>query len=109
VIAALRRVLWVTGWPARIALISSIRLYRGTLGTVLGGRCRFFPSCSAYAEQAIAEAGAIRGLPLSVWRVIRCSPLTGGGIDYPPTRGRVYDADIQPGGQRRVAQAEPGK
>jgi putative membrane protein insertion efficiency factor len=108
VIASLRRVFWVTGWPARIALIWSIRLYRATLGTVLGGRCRFFPSCSAYAEQAIAEAGAIRGVPLSVWRVIRCSPLTSGGIDHPPTSGRPYDADIQPNG-RRLAEAEAGK
>jgi len=97
------RGLWVAGTPARHALLSLIWLYRVTLGVVLGGQCRFYPTCSAYAEQAIRESGAVRGLALAVWRVVRCSPLSKGGVDYPPRSeggmsvGRLYDADIHSG------------
>ena len=75
---------WTIGSPVRLALVALIRLYRSTIGLVLGGRCRFHPSCSAYAEQAIAELGVVRGGSLAVWRVLRCGPWTAGGIDYPP-------------------------
>ena len=71
-------------------LVVLIRLYRSTIGLVLGGRCRFHPSCSAYAEQAIAELGVVRGGSLALWRVLRCGPWTPGGIDYPPS-DVVYD------------------
>jgi putative membrane protein insertion efficiency factor len=91
----LRRLLWVGGWPARAILLALVRLYRLTLGQVVGGRCRFHPSCSAYAEQAISQVGAVRGVALTAWRVIRCSPLSSGGVDYPPKRP-VYDNPIQP-------------
>ena len=89
------RALWVAGWPVRFALLSLVRLYRLTLGQVVGGGCRFYPSCSAYAEQAIAEMGAVRGTALAVWRILRCSPLSKGGVDYPPRGGdQMYDVDI---------------
>jgi putative membrane protein insertion efficiency factor len=88
-----RRALWLAGWPVRFAMLSLVRLYRLTLGQVVGGGCRFYPSCSAYAEQAIGELGVLRGLSLTVWRVLRCSPLSKGGVDYPP-RAAMYDDDI---------------
>jgi putative membrane protein insertion efficiency factor len=97
--ARARRVLWIAGWPVRFSLLTLVRLYRLTLGQVIGGGCRFYPSCSAYAEQAIGELGAIRGTALTVWRVLRCSPLSKGGVDHPPTRS-TYDTDIHD----RVAQ-----
>jgi len=75
---------WYAGWPLRQALLLPIRLYRVSLGYVFGGNCRFYPTCSAYAELAIGRAGAIRGLVLIAWRVARCSPLSGGGVDMPP-------------------------
>jgi uncharacterized protein len=90
-----RRALWVSGWPVRFVLLSLVRLYRVTLGQVVGGGCRFYPSCSAYAEQAVAELGAARGVVLTVWRVLRCSPLSKGGVDYPPKRV-AYDSAIHP-------------
>jgi putative membrane protein insertion efficiency factor len=93
--ASVRRALWTAGWPVRFALLILVRLYRVTLGQVIGGGCRFYPSCSAYAERAIGELGAIRGTALTVWRVLRCSPLSKGGVDYPPGRQPVYDDDIQ--------------
>jgi putative membrane protein insertion efficiency factor len=89
-------VAWVGGWPARFVLIGLIRGYRATLGPIVGGDCRFHPTCSAYAEQAIREMGAIRGAGLAMWRILRCSPLSRGGVDYPPRRGRTalpYEAD----------------
>ncbi len=91
----LSRVVWVAGWPVRMALIGIVKLYRFTLSGMFGGRCRFYPSCSAYAERAIGEVGAVRGTGLTVWRVLRCSPLSKGGVDYPPRRrGHLaYDAD----------------
>jgi putative membrane protein insertion efficiency factor len=97
----LSAVAWMAGWPARQALLLLVRGYRLTLGKAIGGGCRFHPSCSAYAEQAIAELGALRGSTLAIWRVVRCSPLTAGGVDHPPRpaprrRPAVYDAAIPP-------------
>jgi putative membrane protein insertion efficiency factor len=94
-VSGVRRALWIAGWPVRALLLLLVRLYRLTLGQVIGGGCRFYPSCSAYAEQAIREVGAVRGTALTVWRILRCSPLSKGGIDHPP-RG-MYDNDIHSG------------
>ena len=80
----LRRMLWQFGAPARAALIGLIHLYRFVFSGSLGGQCRFYPSCSRYAEQAIRSRGAIRGSALAVWRIARCGPFTRGGVDNPP-------------------------
>jgi putative membrane protein insertion efficiency factor len=84
----LRRAVWLGGWPARTALLGLIGLYRITLGLLLAGRCRFHPSCSSYAVEAIRTHGALRGGLLAGWRVLRCSPMTAGGLDPVPPRGR---------------------
>src|SRR5439155_25418928 len=78
------RVLWVAGWPARMALVGLIGVYRATLSGVLGGQCRFHPSCSVYAQGATRNRGAVVGSSLGVWRILRCSPLSRGGVDPPP-------------------------
>lgn len=94
------RGLWIAGAPARYALLALIWIYRATLGGFMGGQCRFYPSCSAYAEEAVRQSGAVRGIALTVWRVLRCSPLSKGGVDYPPRAARqrmevsLYDRDI---------------
>ncbi len=93
-VARVRRAMWIAGWPVRTTLLVLVRVYRVTLGQIVGGGCRFYPSCSAYAEQAIRDLGAVRGTALTVWRVLRCSPLSKGGVDYPPT-ARMYDDNIQ--------------
>jgi putative membrane protein insertion efficiency factor len=49
-------------------------------------RCRFYPSCSSYALEALARHGAIRGLALATWRVLRCHPWNPGGVDHVPDR-----------------------
>ena len=66
--------------PARLAVLL-IRLYQLTVGRVLGDRCRFYPSCSHYAIEAIRTHGAVRGGARAFWRVMRCGPWTAGGID----------------------------
>jgi uncharacterized protein len=104
-----RRALWLAGAPIRLLLVVAIRLYRLTLSGIVGGQCRFHPSCSVYAEQAIRVHGAVRGSALAAWRIARCSPLTRGGYDpVPPSkrRGSVgdspagYDGVIQEGAAR---------
>jgi putative membrane protein insertion efficiency factor len=96
----LRQRLWWAGLPARLLLIAAIRVYRATLSGTLGGQCRFHPTCSEYAEQAIRSAGAARGSALAVWRVLRCSPLSAGGVDHAPRSRAMYDNAIQ--GRRGV-------
>jgi putative membrane protein insertion efficiency factor len=91
----LRALVWLAGWPVRLVLLLGIRLYRVSLGAVVGGNCRFHPSCSAYAEEAIGRLGVFRGTALSAWRLLRCSPLSRGGVDYPPGARSVYDANIR--------------
>ena len=99
----IREVAWALGAPARLLLIGLIRLYRLTLSGWLGGQCRFSPSCSRYAEQAIRTHGAIRGSGLAAWRIARCGPFTRGGVDHvPPSHrpGQEYDLVITGGGPR---------
>ena len=93
-----RRIGWGLGAPARLVLIASIRIYRAALSGYFGGQCRFYPSCSQYAEEAVRSHGAIKGSVLAVWRVLRCGPFTPGGVDHvpPPERGSrgTYDGVI---------------
>jgi putative membrane protein insertion efficiency factor len=65
-------------------LLKLIWIYRRALSPVLTPRCRFEPSCSAYAEEAICVHGAVRGGFLAVWRLLRCQPFARGGIDPVP-------------------------
>ncbi|MCY4119392.1 MAG: membrane protein insertion efficiency factor YidD [Acidobacteria bacterium] len=74
-------------------LLAAIRSYQVTFSQVLGGHCRFVPSCSAYATEAVARHGALRGGWLAAWRVARCQPLCRGGLDQVPApRGSQVDA-----------------
>jgi putative membrane protein insertion efficiency factor len=65
-------------------LLLLIDAYRVALAPLLGGHCRFWPSCSAYAEEAIQRHGARRGAALAVRRLLRCHPFTAGGLDPVP-------------------------
>jgi putative membrane protein insertion efficiency factor len=92
-----RAALWASGAPVRLVLIGLIRLYQFTLSGWLGGQCRFYPSCSNYAVEAIARHGAVRGVALTTWRLARCGPFTAGGVDHVPGARRdpgLYDSVI---------------
>ena len=65
----------------RVVLTSLIRLYRYGLSPLLGPNCRFYPSCSCYAEEALNAHGVLRGGWLSVRRILRCHPWHPGGYD----------------------------
>jgi len=69
---------------AQAILLGLIHLYRHTLGYFIGGRCRFFPSCSAYGLQAIRQRGAWTGFKLTGARLLRCHPWHPGGLDPVP-------------------------
>ncbi len=76
----------INGLPRRIA-IAMIKGYRYFLSPFFGQHCRFHPTCSAYAIEAIEQDGAVRGLWLAIRRVGRCHPLTEGGFDPVPAPG----------------------
>jgi putative membrane protein insertion efficiency factor len=61
--------------------ISLIRLYKKLLSPLLPPSCRFIPTCSEYAVQALQKYGPVKGLFLSCWRIIRCNPFCKGGYD----------------------------
>jgi hypothetical protein len=67
-------------------LLSAVDLYRMTLGAVLPNSCRFSPTCSSYAAEAIRTHGPWRGAWLSFRRVLRCHPFRPGGYDPVPAR-----------------------
>ncbi|MEM9166454.1 MAG: membrane protein insertion efficiency factor YidD [Planctomycetota bacterium] len=71
------------GLAARL-LILGVRVYQFTLSPLLGGQCRFHPTCSVYAISALREHGAWRGGRLAVRRLLRCHPFGKGGYDPVP-------------------------
>jgi uncharacterized protein len=64
----------------KLALLP-IRLYQRLISPAFGDRCRYYPSCSEYAAQAISRFGILRGLVLAGWRLLRCNPWSRGGFD----------------------------
>lgn len=67
-------------------LILLVRLYQVTLSPIMGGHCRFQPTCSMYSIEALAVHGAWRGTWLTIRRILRCNPFGGAGFDPVPQR-----------------------
>jgi uncharacterized protein len=67
--------------PARRVAIAPIRVYQRAISPLLPARCKYYPTCSEYAVQAIGELGILRGLVLAGWRLLRCNPWSLGGVD----------------------------
>ena len=77
---------WPAGKPRGVArfLLVLVEAYRVILSPFLGGHCRYVPSCSVYAEEALRRHGAARGARLAALRILRCHPFRPGGPDPVP-------------------------
>ena len=67
--------------PVRRIAVAPIAVYQRLISPALPRRCKYEPTCSAYAVQAIREYGILRGLVLAGWRLLRCNPFSHGGFD----------------------------
>jgi uncharacterized protein len=66
---------------ARAVAVAPIRVYQRAISPALPRRCKYYPTCSAYAVQAIRAYGILRGVVLAAWRLVRCNPWSHGGYD----------------------------
>lgn len=102
--SAWRGLVWVwdhsLGFVLTWLLVGIIRGYQVAVSPLLPPSCRFHPSCSAYGLGAIRTHGAVKGLVLTVWRLGRCNPWNGGGVDPVPAPGR-WLPDVHPNGEPR--------
>ncbi len=74
-----------------------VRVYRNSVGLVLPNSCRYQPTCSQYALDALTEYGAVKGVWLTLKRIVRCHPFAAGGYDPVPTEGlRTKDKGQSP-------------
>ena len=88
----------MTGAPAAAVLRGAVLAYQWTLRPVLGCNCRFHPSCSDYALEALRGHGAARGAWHAARRVLRCNPWHPGGYDpVPPPPGPAPGATLEQG------------
>ena len=77
-------------WLRRLTiapLLLVLTLYRRLLSPLLPPRCRYHPTCSTYAVEALQTRGLLAGTWLAAWRVVRCNPWSHGGVDPVPARG----------------------
>jgi putative membrane protein insertion efficiency factor len=65
----------------RFVLISLLKFYKAVISPWLPPSCRFTPTCSEYAREAIERHGAIKGTGMAIWRLLRCQPFCAGGYD----------------------------
>jgi uncharacterized protein len=68
------------GFAERVALFP-VRVYQRLISPLLPARCKYYPTCSRYAVEAVREVGVVRGAILAAWRLARCNPWSKGGID----------------------------
>jgi putative membrane protein insertion efficiency factor len=67
--------------PVSSLMLALIGIYQRWVSPALPQRCKYYPTCSAYSVQAIRELGPVRGSIVAGWRLLRCNPLSDGGID----------------------------
>ncbi len=82
---------------ARAAALAPIQIYSWLISPALPRRCRYEPTCSAYAVQAVRRFGVLRGFMLAVWRLLMCTPFSDGGYD-PVEAQRLFKAERHAGG-----------
>jgi uncharacterized protein len=77
-------------------LLAPVRLYQRLISPALPRRCKYEPTCSAYAVEAIRELGVLRGTIVAAWRLARCNPFSHGGYD-PLERRSLFNPERRPG------------
>ena len=76
----------------RVLLVAPIVAYQRYISPAFPRRCKYYPTCSAYAVDAIREVGVVRGSILAAWRLVRCNPFSSGGLD-PLENRRLFRSD----------------
>ena len=74
----------------KLIVLLPINFYKRFISPCLPPRCRYYPSCSTYAVQAIKKHGAVKGTILGAWRILRCNPFARGGVDYVPDKFDLF-------------------
>ena len=88
--------------PLAWVLLLPVHVYRKIISPLLPPTCRFYPSCSTYAVEALTVHGAFRGGWLALRRLLRCGPWHPGGLDFvPPRRDRDGRSEAEPGAAPR--------
>lgn len=90
-------------WP----LMALVRGYQLLISPLLGPTCRYYPSCSAYALEALRVHGAIKGTWLAVRRLLSCHPWSPGGVDHVPPRGERRGRQPSPALDERPSDLRP--
>ena len=67
-------------------VILPIIFYKKFISPCFPARCRYYPTCSSYAVEAIKKHGAVKGVILGAWRILRCNPFARGGVDHVPDK-----------------------
>lgn len=80
--------------PLQWLMSTVIRGYQRFISPLFPRRCKYYPTCSAYAVEAIKVQGFFRGTALAIWRLLRCNPCSRGGVDFPP--GSTLEVEIPP-------------
>jgi uncharacterized protein len=86
-------------------LLGPIRAYQRWISPSRPRRCKYEPTCSAYAAKAIGRHGATRGFLLAAWRLLRCNPFSHGGFDPVPKRFTLRVGPVDPAEHHREAKA----
>ena len=89
---ALRSASRAASSAAAFVLLLPLRAYSRFISPMLPARCKYYPTCSAYAEQAVRELGVVRGTIVAAWRLARCNPWSHGGVDELADRRLFRDA-----------------
>jgi putative membrane protein insertion efficiency factor len=89
-------------------LIAPIRAYQRWISPAFAPRCRYYPTCSAYAVQSIRELGPVRGSILAAWRLLRCNPWSDGGVDKLEDRRLFRGTPTRSERQARTSLPPPG-
>ena len=89
----------------REVFLVPVKLYRRLISPLIPARCKYYPSCSTYAVQAVRELGVVRGTIVAGWRLARCNPWSHGGVDELADRSLFRDHACEHGHEHGRAAA----